>query len=114
MKKIVEIGEDDVLSGILEVTVNTVAVTYKKAVAIISLLYLFLIAGTLVIIADRMHLILANILLLAVYVFSILALKSYMMIQVGMLKKITTLNNTEVDKNGSTKHGKKYEEESSE
>jgi hypothetical protein len=112
MKKIIKLKEEEVVDGMVEDIDNTIKKTFIFAFIGISCIYAVLIYFAEIVIADRTHTIFAFIILTILYLFSSLSLKSYKMIQLGIIRKITTIKNTEEIKNGTTNNGKNNEDES--
>lgn len=112
MKKIIKLTEEDVLTGMIEDTVGEVSKTLFNAIVGVTVIYIAMVIVSGIIIEHLMHSLLAIVMLTALYVFSILALKSYSIIQLTMLNNIVKLKNTEDIKNGSTNNGKNNEKKS--
>ena len=108
MKKIVELKEEDVVDGMVEDTLRDINKIFYNALGGISVLYVAMLIFSMILIESNLHRIFAVIMLTALFIFSILALKSYTIIQLGMLKNIIQIKNTEDIKNGSTNNGKEY------
>jgi len=105
MKKIFSISEEEILNDIVDYTVSEVKKNYTAAFFSISLLFIAFVITAALIIESQFHAMLALCMLTFLYLFSIFALKSYSMIQIGMINKFTKLKNTEEEKNGATKNG---------
>lgn len=107
VKKLISIDEKDVVSGMVEVTAGAISLIYKKAIIVVSVIYFITLIATTIIIADVTHVILANGILIILYIFAILALKSYHLIQIAMINNITKLTNMEEVNDGPTNNGKR-------
>lgn len=104
IRKIIKLKEEDVVDGMIEDTKSNINRTFYTAINSISALYMAMLIFAMFLIVAPLYKLFAVLLLSAVYVFSILSLKSYTMIQLEMLKNIINIKNPEDNKNGTTKY----------
>ena len=102
MKKIITLNDDDVIDGMTEDINRIIKNTFIFAFCGLSIIHAVLIYFSGLVIADNSHKIFSYMILTVLYLFSVLSIKSYMMIQRGMIRKITKLQTLEEEENGTT------------